>query len=687
MRSLAGSAIALLTSTSCSSPQPKPSSNVERSSRASAPQPTYRTAPILNSTPISQQERAALAEIQLLYQRGSYLEVTQKAQAFEIRFPRSSRLPEALNLKGLALLLAGNAEEAASVFRLAVERAPDALAGDRHWRNYVRYNLAAALLESGAAQVAINELAGIEPESYDPPNRIKFYQVRARAHELLGNAIEAAAEWIALAKMESSPELSRVPIESNFSALLSRVRDRSTLEQISGAAEKTSLAATAKFYWIRKEIEENRISDAHAHAKAFLSEYPLSSKAREISDLLRLKKENGETAELSLGLLVPQTGKYSRVGQRVIQSVSLALGIFENGAAASRIRLIIEDSGDDAEEALSALERLHQKHRVAAVIGPVLSKGADLVISRAEHYGLPLVSLAQQAGSFGSFSSQGAVTPRLQATEIARHAIQGLGLKRFAILAPRDRFGEEFSQEFWTAVETLGGSITAYENYSPGETDFRESMDRLAGTYYSEARRRELAELAKEREANQIKKRTRRTEKFFALPPIVSFEAVFIPDEPKAVGLALPTFTYRDIDGVKFLGISSWNSPELTQRAQKSAEGAFFVDSYFALSQSPLTRKFADRFRTDFGQEAGSLEAVAFDVGTLIEKVLSQEATPTGVDRNRVAARIRQIRDTPAVTGKITVQDGFWTRDLKVLTIRDEQVVEANRERPARAAD
>jgi hypothetical protein len=57
------------------------------------------------------------------------------------------------------------------------------------------------------------------------------------------------------------------------------------------------------------------------------------------------------------------------------------------------------------------------------------------------------------------------------------------------------------------------------------------------------------------------------------------------------------------------------------------------------------------------------------------------------VDRNRVAARIRQIRDTPAVTGKITVQDGFWTRDLKVLTIRDEQVVEANRERPARAAD
>jgi ABC-type branched-subunit amino acid transport system substrate-binding protein len=326
------------------------------------------------------------------------------------------------------------------------------------------------------------------------------------------------------------------------------------------------------------------------------------------------------------------------------------------------------------------------------VIGPILSKGADLVVQKAEDYGLPLISLAQQAGSFGEYATQAAVTPRLQASEIARHAVQVMGLRKFAILAPHDRFGDEYTQEFWNAVESLGGTITAYERYEPGETDFRNSMDRLAGTYYADARRREVLGLAEEREANQIKRRTRRTEKYFALPPVVTFEAVFIPDEPKAVGLALPTFTYRDIDGVKFLGISSWNSPELLQRAQASAEGAVFVDSYFALAEQAVVRRFAERFRSAFGQEPGSLEAIAFDAAVLLERAVSAEAASLGVDRTAVAERIRQLNDVQAVTGRITVKDGQWQRNLKLLTIRDGQVAEAGRGdaargRPARAAD
>ena len=53
------------------------------------------------------QEKAALQEIQQLYSKGSYSEVVEKTLVFESKFAASARLPEALNLKGLALKYKG----------------------------------------------------------------------------------------------------------------------------------------------------------------------------------------------------------------------------------------------------------------------------------------------------------------------------------------------------------------------------------------------------------------------------------------------------------------------------------------------------------------------------------------------------------------------------------------------------
>src|SRR5262249_41889348 len=154
------------------------------------------------------------------------------------------------------------------------------------------------------------------------------------------------------------------------------------------------------------------------------------------------------------------------------------------------------------------------------------------------------------------------------------HAVQQLGIHKFAMIYPRDKVGEEISQYFWDEVEGMGAQVVGAETYAPGETDFRQAVDKLSGLYYSEARQRELDELAKKREQDKIKKRTRKTEAYFNLRPITDYEAVFIPDEPKVAGQIIPTFAYRDVDHVKFLGTSAWNSPEFPSRVQAYAEHA-----------------------------------------------------------------------------------------------------------------
>ncbi|NDD93075.1 hypothetical protein EBZ37_13460, partial [bacterium] len=71
-----------------------------------------------------------------------------------------------------------------------------------------------------------------------------------------------------------------------------------------------------------------------------------------------------------------------------------------------------------------------------------------------------------------------------------------------------------------------------------------------------------------------------------------------------------------------------------------------------------------------------SFEAVAFDSALNLGRLISAESRGLAVDRSKLAVAIRQIRDVPSVTGKISVSNGVWIRELRPLTIRDSEVVE-----------
>jgi len=109
--------------------------------------------------------------------------------------------------------------------------------------------------------------------------------------------------------------------------------------------------------------------------------------------------------------------------------------------------------------------------------------------------------------------------------------------------------------------------MRAFELYDPDLTDFREPVDKTLGLFYTETRAKELEELAEKRKELNITRKTMKTLQYFNLPPLVDFEAVFIADEARTAGQVIPTFAYRDAKGLRYLGISSWNSPQLIQRA------------------------------------------------------------------------------------------------------------------------
>ena len=85
-----------------------------------------------------------------------------------------------------------------------------------------------------------------------------------------------------------------------------------------------------------------------------------------------------------------------------------------------------------------------------------------------------------------------------------------------------------------------------------------------------------------------------------ALPPKPNpgFEALFIPDSAFRVAMIVSQLAYYDITGIRLLGTSGWDSPELLKTDPEHLQGAVFVDGFFPNSFRPEVNAFIESFYT-----------------------------------------------------------------------------------------
>lgn len=622
-------------------------------------------------------------EIHRLYLSQSYEAAISKAKIFEARHPDSPLVSPAENLYGLSLLMLRNPLGAVEHFQRAIAKNTQ----NPTVNSYLRYNLAKAQYEANQLEQANLTLQQANLSILDPENAVKFHILRSNIDSKLKLGFEAAREVLAASRLTAQAPATPHSEETrrNLAAYLDQdlqgLADTEQFEKLYQEYGDTPLGSLILLRLGQREMSQGESGKAESHLRLLISQDPKSPYAQQASAALQVARDQTIVDTKTVGVLLPVKGKFATFGIHNLQAIELAFNIFNSRVPDPGYSIVIEDSGETPDTALRALNRLVQKHHVAAVIGPLLSKGADQVAKRAEELGVPLISLSRHADeNTDNYAVQGGLTLQLQAYAMARYAIQSLGLQRFAIVAPRNKVGQETARYFWDAVESMGGQITGSEQYAPDETDFREVVDKLSGLYYTDARQKELDALAKLRKENKITKRTRKTEQYYALKPIVDYQAVFIADDPKVAAQIMPTFAYRDVDKVQFLGTSAWNSPELVARAQSYAEGALFVDAFYPSSASVRTRRFIDSFKATFGDAPSGMDAMAYDAAEVIRRAL--KAAGDRFSRAELLEKIKNIQGYHGVTGLISYKDGQLLRDLKVLTIRNGRITETKDLRP-----
>ncbi len=390
----------------------------------------------------------------------------------------------------------------------------------------------------------------------------------------------------------------------------------------------------------------------------------------------------------TLGVVLPLSGPFASYGEESLLGILLAVEIFDSAAsdARSRVRVLVRDSGGSAAGAARGVRSLAEEPDLLAIVGPLLAQEAESAALAAEEEGVPLIALTRREAvargrphvfRLGS-------SPRLEAEFLADYAVRELGNQRFAILYPRDSYGLALRAAFWDAVEARGGSVVGVAAYDLEATDYAQPIRRIIGFEFTSAGERAALEKRKkllkraqrmppERAAELREEAAEITGPADApLPPFIDFDALFIPDSHENAALIAPHLAFHEVRGVRLLGPSGWNHPDLVRIGGKHVNGAIFTADFFPDSSYPFVAEFVRRFRETYASEPSYLAAQGFDAASLVSVQLSRGHQT----RDQVAEGLLATRAYPGVSGITSVRhDGNAAKRPYLLGVHRGQVV------------
>jgi ABC-type branched-subunit amino acid transport system substrate-binding protein len=399
-----------------------------------------------------------------------------------------------------------------------------------------------------------------------------------------------------------------------------------------------------------------------------------------------------KNAHGTLGVVLPLSGRYAPFGQAALRGIMLAAGIFDRaevsvegqasgaktravddlpvalveGEATPRVRLVVRDSEGSPELAAAAVRELADTDDVIAIIGPIFSSECEAAAREAESAEVPLLTLSNriEISSERDYVFRMRTTPEDEVGFLVEYAVNELGAEQFAVLYPRSRYGRGMRTCYWQAVEDRGGRMVAAAGYEPDATDMSDAIREMIG--YSLLTSNEKVAL---RERDQALRRGRRLEPEDAallrkvlydlvgpegepLPPIVDFDALFIPDGYDKVQLIAPQLALHEVDGIRLLGSSEWNDPALLKVGARHMRGAVVSTTFDRESKHEIVHDFVAAFQETFDGDPDAFSSGAYDAAAI---ALTQLAGGSD-SRDDVRDGILRVHGYPGVSGVTSIQ-------------------------------
>ena len=330
------------------------------------------------------------------------------------------------------------------------------------------------------------------------------------------------------------------------------------------------------------------------------------------------KQQKQNANEILIGEYGSLTGATATFGQSSHEGLELALDQINKsgGVLGKQIRVITEDDRSDANEAVTAVQKLVNSDDVLAVIGEVASKRSLAGGGVCEQYHCPMLSPSStnpdvtiEGGKVKTYIFRICFTDTFQGRVDGKFGAEQ-GWKKIAMMTNVDEdYSKGLAKSFRTEY-TKAGTIVDEESYGGDTQDFKAQLSRI-------------------KQANP--------------------DAVYIPGYYNEVGLILPQAREIGLD-VPFFGGDGWDSP-LTL-ALPAAQGNFYSDHYSSEEKRPEVQEFVKAFQDKYHKTPDAMAVLGYDAMRVMADAVKRAGK---ADRQAITDALAQTKDFPGASGTITI--------------------------------
>jgi branched-chain amino acid transport system substrate-binding protein len=321
-----------------------------------------------------------------------------------------------------------------------------------------------------------------------------------------------------------------------------------------------------------------------------------------------------DSGPIYIGVSEPLTGPVAQYGAQFRASFDLALEAI-NAPGLRPLELVWEDSQADPRQSVAIAQKFVNDPRIIVEIGDfssTASMAASPIYQRAKLVQFGMTNSHPNFTKGGDYMWSTSITQAEEQPNLADYVVNGLGLKKLAVLHLNTDWGAASKTFFVQGAEARGGQVVATEAFLPGEKDFRSTLVRV-------------------RDAN---------------PDGLVLEAYYadgaaIARQARDLGLKLP-----------IAAVGSVYSPKFIELGGDAVEGVYTQANFFPDDPRPDVQAFVQKFVAKYGRQPDEFNATAYDTLNLLAAVIRQ----FGASREAVREGLAKIKDVPSVVyGRITL--------------------------------
>jgi len=559
--------------------------------------------------------------------------------------PDSAYLDDAYLLIAAALSSTKEHAQAVSYLNQLLSEFPNSDLADR-----ARLMLGAAQAQLGNLDLALPALAEVRSLTSDPGTKREALKLTGEILTRKKDFLRAIQAW--LEELDLAVDEQKTAPRERIRELVAGKLDKKTLLRVRDTypADFPGDVALIRLIELYAGRGEDHLSERNI--RLFLTRFPTHEYAPTATEKLSSIKAKLKASQYVVAAVLPLSGRMGLYGTESLNGIQLALEKGKDSLGLASIGLVIKDMEPDKAPMLSELYDLVADHKPLAVIGPLLSRNLPMVADLADKLETPFITPSATMPNvrrLGTYLFSTALTYQQQAYRLAEYASGRLGHRRFCILHPDTTYGRELARLFSQEIRQRGGEIITVESYKETDTDFGPQIRRLK---------------AEDLKRDGTSTTTQTMKGVARIDYTPGFDAIFLPGNSAQAALIAPQLLFYDIK-VPLLGSNGWNQPDLLRLADRSIEGATFVDGFFLDSPDPNVQEFTERYQRRFQSNPSLFAAQAYDATRLVLEAIRKGAT----SGEEVRDQLMKLHDLPTLGGPTGFDPG-GTLERRVFVIQ-----------------